>query len=157
MIPRTTTAIRRPGKQVMKVVKSVAALLICFGVVAALFAYLTDGRVDSFLFGEDKAAAGARQLSWEFALVLSLVMAIGILFGSVYEGIGDRMSLSAFANVLRNAVTSGHFIKAILASPILFAVVYAAAQKQPDIVIAVLFAFENGFFCQAVLKAKTND
>jgi hypothetical protein len=50
---------------------------------------------------------------------------------------------------------SPDYYRGIFASPIVFSVIYLAANQQPDDVIAFLLAFENGFFWHRVLDRQT--
>ena len=53
--------------------------------------------------------------------------------------------------LLTRAFKTRGFISAIVASPIVFVVVYGLVKNQPDLILSHLIAFENGFFWQAVL------
>ena len=55
---------------------------------------------------------------------------------------------------LAQVLYSARFVRALLAAPIVFVAVYVAAKSQPDPVISLIFAFQNGFFCDAIMKPK---
>jgi hypothetical protein len=79
-------------------------------------------------------------------------MLLGITFGSVYESLNTRRGKVSFKDELSASLTSAHFFKSLLASRVVFAGVYVASGSQPDLVVALLFAFQNGFFCDAILR-----
>ena len=82
-------------------------------------------------------------------------MLVGITFGSVHESLKAVRGEVGILEVSKRALNSAAFFKSVLASPIVFGGVYLAAQKQPDQVIALIFAFQNGFFCNAILQRKS--
>jgi hypothetical protein len=45
-------------------------------------------------------------------------------------------------------------IRALLVAPIIFVGVYKATNTNPDKVLAALLAFQNGFFCDSILRKK---
>jgi hypothetical protein len=78
---------------------------------------------------------------------------IGIVFGAFHRLWRERtevLDLAAVKAGLRNA----ELWRSLLAAPLVFAGVYAAARTQPDHVVAFFFAFQTGFFTDAVLQAK---
>ncbi len=82
----------------------------------------------------------------------SIAMLAGICFGSVYERIRNRKRDVNLWKEFRSALTSGHFAISIIIAPLLFSSVYTAARAEPDFIVATMLAFQNGFFCERILK-----
>jgi hypothetical protein len=130
-------------------------LLAGIGVLAvilvAFYAYIvSDGSF--FFFGS--ANSNGSPLPVTDVVLSASAMLVGVVFGSMHEHLKGA---KAADNVLRKALealNSATFFRSVLASPIIFAAVYLAAQKQPDQVIALIFAFQNGFFCNAILQRR---
>ncbi len=57
-----------------------------------------------------------------------------------------------FFKKFRNVVGSATFVRPLVISPIVFSGVYVVIREKPDVVVACLFAFENGFFCESVFN-----
>ena len=68
----------------------------------------------------------------------------GIFFKAMWDS-PNLKSLFSFSN-----------IKPLLIAPIVFYSVYAAVNTLSDNLLAVLIAFQNGFFWQSILKAEQN-
>ena len=86
-------------------------------------------------------------------VIFATTMLIGIVFGHLYrclEGRQEPVSLKRLMEFLQ----AGALWRSLLASPIIFGVVYTAAGKQPDFLLACVLAFENGFLCPIILKGK---
>ncbi len=88
------------------------------------------------------------------ALLAGALMIVGMLFGSVYAAVREMSQPVRLGSELSRALHSPHFIRALLAAPVVFCGVYLAAKSQPDRVVAALFAFENGFFCDSILRQR---
>ncbi len=83
-----------------------------------------------------------------------VAMMLGILFGTVHERLKDSMASINLVAEFGAALRSAPFLRAMLVSPLVFVGVYMVVRTQPDLVIAVVFAFQNGFFCEAVFRKK---
>ncbi len=81
-------------------------------------------------------------------------MLLGLVFGSIYDKIKDRERRISYLREIKAAISSPSFFRALLASPIVYSAVYIAAKSQPDAIIALVFAFENGFLCEAILRER---
>lgn len=85
---------------------------------------------------------------------LSIATILGIICGFVYQNIGtikgdDNSENSGFfKKLLRNS----ELWKSLLASPIICGVVLATNRNSPDLLMAIIFAFENGFFSNLVFS-----
>lgn len=87
-------------------------------------------------------------------IVTVLCMSIGILFGSFYNQIKNKERITSFKKEIKSVFKSSHLIRSFLIAPIIFIAVYKAAGTYPDIVLAALFSFQNGFFCDSILRNK---
>jgi hypothetical protein len=83
-------------------------------------------------------------------------MLFGILFGSVYDRIREAKGEISIIE-LGAAFASAHLYKAVLVSPLVYVGVYITSGSQPDVVIASLFAFQNGFFCHSIFLNKKEE
>jgi hypothetical protein len=85
---------------------------------------------------------------------------VAVLFAAMLGGIFAKGGVAAikddqtiqFLVLFFQVVRSAGFVKSVLVSPLVFSIVYKAAGEQPDSILAVLLAFQNGFFWQAVLE-----
>src|SRR5689334_2306340 len=128
-------------------------MVLLIGILAAFFIYSLNGTEGFRFFGEGGPEPRPSLPVWEVALS-GLAMLLGLCFGVLSEHLKQRTGNTNFLKEIRGAFTSAAFFRALLASPILFSGVYVAANKQPDAVIALIFAFENGFFCNAILHER---
>ena len=127
-------------------------LIVLVAILGAFYAYTVMGSEGVVLFG-DPAPGKPKVPLWEIA-ASAVAMLLGLFAGVVSERLG-RLDVTASAlKEVRGAIASPALFRSLLASPLIYAGVYAAAQKQPDTVIALIFAFENGFFCQTILQDK---
>ncbi|MEI4234580.1 hypothetical protein [Roseovarius sp. D22-M7] len=81
----------------------------------------------------------------------AMAMVLGIFCGSLHRQWANYekpMSRSSISRALR----SPDLWRSMLLSPILFSGVYVAAKQQPDYVLAFIFAFQTGFFCDKILE-----
>jgi hypothetical protein len=81
-------------------------------------------------------------------------MLAGLIFGTLYERLNKIAGQISIWGELKLLFTTAPFFRALLVSPLVFAGVYAISQKQPDLVVALILAFENGFFCEALFREK---
>jgi hypothetical protein len=117
-------------------------------VILGLF-YWFSFNTPSFLgFGEDDKVNSALRIALSATALL-----IGIVFGSLHRLWRERtdpLNRSAIIAGLQSA----ELWRSILAAPLVFSGVYAVARSQPDHILAFFFAFQTGFFTDAVLQAK---
>jgi hypothetical protein len=90
------------------------------------------------------------------SLMLYLCMILGIVAGNAYSGLSGRKTFGSRGawNTAKAIVVTPRLLRAMIASPIVFGVVYGMARGQADIVLACVFSFENGFFCHLVLQQR---
>lgn len=93
---------------------------------------------------------------WRTAL-LGVTTIMGILCGHLYSNLGPSTGTKpvGIAKTIKSAIRQNSLWRSFLASPIIFSLVYSLTKEQPDIVLASFLAFENGFFCEAILKKRT--
>lgn len=117
--------------------------------------YLLTNDDGLFRFGPD-AVQGDNSLPIYKVIGTVFAMLFGILFGSLHDQILDRKKVSIITEIRRLA-NNPRMFRALLASPILYVSVYVAAKTQPDLVISLMFAFQTGFFCNAIMKKKAEE
>jgi hypothetical protein len=88
-------------------------------------------------------------------LVLWASMLLGIVAGHMFRNLKDTEESSLRQIV--GLVKRGDFVKALFASPIVFGVVYSAAREQPDLILACVLAFQNGFVCHTIVASLTGE
>lgn len=85
-----------------------------------------------------------------FGISVGLVMVLGIIFGHLYTSLGATKKKTINIKDLKKTFTEKQLWRSIIASPIIFGVIYSFA-KEAEPVMSLLFSFENGFFCNAIL------
>lgn len=118
-------------------------------ILAAFYAYV--GGTSFVFFDRGGAAAPLPLLD---VILSAAAMLLGVVFGSMHEHLKGAKADESPYRLAAQALNTPTFVRSLLASPIIFAAVYLAAQKQPDQVIALIFAFQNGFFCNAILQRR---
>lgn len=88
------------------------------------------------------------------SLVTFIAMFLGIVFGALYDQISNKSFIKSYKKELVTVFRSTRFLRGMLASPILFIGIYVASNSSPDLAVSLVFAFQNGFFCDAILKKK---
>ncbi len=132
------------------IVWATAGLFFVIASIAYTFNFLHN---DSLLFFGKSSSERSIPVIDIFVSISSMIL--GIIFGGLYNQLEGRKKVSIIRE-LKRLFDSASFIRALLVSPIVFCGVYLAASKQPDKVVALFFAFENGFFChQIFLKRKS--
>src|SRR5207249_3075887 len=101
-----------------------------------------------FLGFTPKTPGERRELPVLDIVLVVISMVAGILFGTLHAALAAKENVPSFSvkEAAIKALGSVGLWKSLLAAPLVFAGVYTAAQTQPDRVIALLFAFQNGFF-----------
>ena len=85
--------------------------------------------------------------------ILGLAMLVGIFAGHLYPRL-NQLEHHSVLTIFRQALKSNVLWGAIIACPLVYAVVYVLAKDQPDSIISATLAFENGFFCQTIIDTK---
>jgi hypothetical protein len=134
----------------MKYVRTLLGVLFLLILLWLFYDYSINHRI--LVIGFDKEPERSRSVPvWQIALS-AVAMILGVLFGSIYDRLKSRKGKVRLGKEVSALLSSSHFLKALLAAPIIFAGVYAASRSQPDVLVAFLFAFQNGFFCDAILR-----
>jgi hypothetical protein len=136
-----------------------------FIAVTASFALCSIGTTMAILLSRKTAALGfdevAAQIGARPILLISLPLAmlLGIWTNAVWtqlsdsgDPVQDKVDIGA---AIRRAAQSRRFWQSILVSPIVFAAVYSLTKSEPDAVVGLLLAFQNGFFWNSVLEGRT--
>jgi hypothetical protein len=121
-------------------------LLVIFAAIVVVAAVWYNDRTVFF-------AAPSFSPAWR-VLLLVVAMLIGIVFGHLHDTFLNQASEPLVWSVVVNAMRSGALWASLLASPIIFGIVYVASSGVPDLVTAAVFSFENGFFCRMVLQRR---
>jgi len=130
-----------------------AGAILCFVLIlGGFYAYSFNSAIPLLGFDKPDATGNSRPLPLFDLILVAIAMLAGILFGSIYERLKQRKRAVTLGKELAAVLSSPSFYRSLLAAPIVFAGVYTAAKAQPDQVVAFLFAFQNGFFCDAVLR-----
>ena len=87
------------------------------------------------------------------AATLYLVMGLGMLARAVQESI--QSGAVGWRRWFVESFQSASFATALVVSPIVFYAVYNATKEQPDNVVSLLLAFQNGFFWQVILERRS--
>lgn len=87
-------------------------------------------------------------------LLSAAMMLIGILAGVFHAAVLNKSQITSIRQEFMAAIRSPQLIKSLLAAPIIFSAVYLATREQPDWVLASIFAFQNGFFCDSILRVQ---
>ncbi|QDU49467.1 hypothetical protein [Gimesia panareensis] len=95
------------------------------------------------------------QSSTKTLLIFGAMMS-GIVAGQLHLKLAGRRRFGkkGFWPTVKATLITPELVRATCASPIIFGVVYNLAMGQPDLVMASVFAFENGFFCHLVLRSR---
>jgi hypothetical protein len=108
--------------------------------------------VTTNIFGFESVTS---EVEIEKIVLTGVALLLGIIFGIVNEQLSSlqpnqRISVSIIINSLRTVRAA----KSLIAAPVLYVGVYTLAGEQPDYVVSFLLAFQNGFFCDALMKDK---
>ena len=139
----------------MGYVKNIFGLLFIFTFVAGYYVFFYSSGFEYFNFEKTEEKAVILPLGKIFGSVIAMIF--GILFGALYDQIFSRKRSVSIKKEILHLSKSPRLFRSLLASPILFVGVYVAAKSQPDTVIALIFAFQNGFFCDAIMKEKASN
>lgn len=123
-------------------------LVSLLGIVVAFYAVHGDA---PFNFTDPTGASGSDHTGYLRAALTATALVLGIVFGAFHRLWKERtedMSIQAVISGLRSA----EMWRSLLLAPLVFSGSYVAAREQPDLVVSFVFAFQSGFFCDAVLQ-----
>jgi hypothetical protein len=133
---------------------SIALMLVLAGAIL-LFAFDLSLNQTTPLSRFDPASPDqAKPLPVGRTILSAVMMLIGILAGVFHSAVMNKSEITSFRQEFIRSVRSPQLIKSILAAPIVFSAVYLATREQPDLILASIFAFQNGFFCDSVLRTQ---
>ena len=83
-----------------------------------------------------------------------VAMLSGVLAGQLYFALSERKTFgkSGVWKTISKSVLTPRMIRGLIASPIVFGVVYGLVQGHNNVVLASVFSFENGFFWNVILR-----
>ena len=87
-----------------------------------------------------------------FLLYLSTV--VGIVANEILKHLRENNQSKTEAVNLTDVFQSVSFLRAILISPIVFYSVYGITSNQPDNIVSILLAFQNGYFWQSIVAKR---
>jgi hypothetical protein len=91
----------------------------------------------------------------EKIVLTGAALLLGIIFGVVNEKLSSlQPDQKISAPIIFNSLRTARAAKSLIAAPVLYVGVYTLAGEQPDYIVSFLLAFQNGFFCDAVMKDK---
>ena len=129
----------------MNHVKLVVALAVSAGMTFVSFAYVAPLGVFRW-WGDEFPAV-------HYAVVL-FSMLIGIAFGTLFRQIQGGGATIRLGSEIQKMVESRSLTRSLLVAPLVFGVVYAIVARTPADLSDYLLAFQNGFFCESVLRSK---
>lgn len=138
----------------MSTIRLIIGIAILIALVFLGLYFAQNGAIPYLGFG-DNSGSSAQNLPPTTDVSLSaLAMLIGLFFGALHQQLSGKNEQVKMASELKVAVTSAAFFRSLLVAPLVFGGVYAISGSQPDLVVALIFAFQNGFFCEAIFREK---
>lgn len=134
----------------MQTLRSIIGAVFLIVTVSVAVATVETGSPIGGLFFESLASQSGAPLGK--ALLAGVVMILGVYCGCVHAQLRDATRHIRIVEELTKAGRRSDLWRGLVASPILFFAVYVSLEEQPDFVLALLFAFENGFFCNKILE-----
>jgi hypothetical protein len=140
----------------MRYVLTFVGLMFLIAAMTAFYWYaqVAHGIASSHIFFRTTAPLAPSEPTGRNLIVAIVAMLAGIVFGAVYARMASAQETQNAWRLIPTALVSPQLVKSLIASPVVFAAVYSAAQSQPDLVVGALFAFQNGFFCDTILRKR---
>jgi hypothetical protein len=138
---------------VIKTLGLLAAFLLAALVLTATLDY-TINRASPFSRFDPAVSVGQKPLPVGHTVLSGAMMLLGIFAGAFRASIQGKTQLESVRREFLLTFRSTQFIKSVVAAPIVFSAIYLATKEQPDWVLASIFAFENGFFCDTILRTQ---
>ena len=139
----------------ISMLQTVVSIVIGFLIVLAAVQWRS--RVQLFPFFLEDVAERSRGLqTYYWAFFLYMAMLVGILFRQVHRHFValDQNARVNLRSELLNSISRPSLVSALSVSPMIFGMVYILAGKQPSLVLALVTAFENGFFWEVVFEER---
>lgn len=88
--------------------------------------------------------------------LLTALTFVGIIFGNIYQHIEKNSSKGDFVSVkeFKEMLASRNLWRSLVASPIVCGVVISTVSESHNMLLSLVFAFENGFFWNHVLSKR---
>lgn len=137
----------------MKSLGIFAAFLLAVVVLTFTLDY-TINQTSPFSRFDPAAPAAQKPVPVGHTVVAGVMMLLGIFAGAFRASIQGKTQLESVRREFLQTFRNTQFIKSLVAAPIVFSAIYLATKEQPDWVLASIFAFENGFFCDSVLRTQ---
>src|ERR1700733_3200336 len=137
----------------MKIFGMIAALLLAGIILTATIDYTTN-QTSPFSRFDSSATVAQKPVPVGHTVLAGVMMLAGIFAGALRMSLQGKAEIDSFKSVLLSTLRSTQLIKSLVAAPIVFSAIYLATKEQPDWVLASIFAFENGFFCDSVLRTQ---
>ena len=136
-------------------IKNTLILVGAFAVMVAILSGLlwqTELQGQGFLHFEGTERT---EFPWQRCLVLCFAMFSGILCGFLYRRFENtkEIKISLFKRILADS----RLWRSLLASPMVFAAIYALSKDNPDLIISSVLAFENGFLSDLVIQKRLKE
>lgn len=128
---------------------------LVLSIIGSIIAYWIIGEqfIERDIVGFEEVSS---DVSWK-TVTTGLVTLIGVLAHSVYNRLSEKEGDVNIKEELFKTFRSSSFLRAVIVSPIVFIGVYGAIKNEPDLLVAHLFAFQNGFFWDVVfMKSKAD-
>lgn len=136
----------------MKLAQLFVGLILFAVILLVSFNFLFNHSLSLSNFEPGTAARDNVPFSRLFAVALSML--IGILFGAFYNLIKNKEPGDSVSADFKKLFQSAQLFKSLVAAPIVFSAVYVSTRTEPDQILALVFAFQNGFFCDTIMRTK---
>lgn len=138
----------------MSTFRLVVGITIMTALVYLGFHWAQNGSIPFLGFGENAQAGTGNPPRIADVALSALAMLIGLLFGALYQQLSSKNEPIQIGGELKAVITGAAFFRSLLVAPLVFGGVYAISSTQPDLVVALIFAFQNGFFCEAIFRQR---
>ena len=137
--------------------KTLISIVVAGLILTVFFDYSLNHKISFLGFAPQTATGASAPVPYGKAIGSLAAMLVGIIFGSIYEGVRGLEGKVNIGSEIMKVISSAHFYKALLVAPLVFAGIYTAAKAQPDEFVATLFAFQNGFFCHSIFLGRKRE
>ncbi|MCX6857283.1 MAG: hypothetical protein NTV80_20535 [Verrucomicrobia bacterium] len=130
--------------------KNTVLITLSIALIIAIVVFTQDGMSGMFLNEAEQSHP-----VWP-GLVMAAAMLAGIVSGRLHDNISSAKRFK-IGKLFADLPSDKDLWKSLLASPIVFGVVYSLLSKSNDFVVCAVFSFQNGFFCDVILKKKQDE
>jgi len=129
------------------------AIVVGFLVLDAAVLWQSTGKPSGFLGFSQDPGSTAQAFRWRSVALLAATL-VGIGAGETHR---VAMKRRRAKGILRSVLRSPRLVAGLVASPIVFGVVYLLCRDHPDALTAGILAFENGFFWNTVMGKRETE